>query len=107
MMQYIISDISSPLTFTELCHSTNLNETQLQELIEFSIVMPVAGTHTQEWLFEVASVSLIKKAARIHHDFAIDWEGIALVLNLLDEIEKLHTENNQLKKQLSRFTGKL
>jgi chaperone modulatory protein CbpM len=103
MMQFIISDVSSPLNFTELCHSTNLNETQLHELIEFSVVTPLAGNHMHEWLFEVASVSLIKKATRIHRDLAIDWAGIALILNLLDDIEKLQTENNQLKKQLSRF----
>lgn len=103
MMQFIISEINSPLNFSELCHSTDIDETQLHELIEFSIVTPVVGMHMHDWLFDVASVNLIKKATRIHYDLGIDWAGIGLVLNLLDDIEKLHAEKNQLKKQLNRF----
>jgi chaperone modulatory protein CbpM len=82
---------------------TNISETLLYELVEHSIVVPIFGIGSQEWLFSVTTVSIVKKATRIHRDLGIDWPGIALVLNLLDDIENLKADNEKLKKQLNRF----
>jgi chaperone modulatory protein CbpM len=103
MIQLIISEINPELNTEELCHCANISETLLYELVEHCIAVPVFGIDSQEWLFNVTTVSIVKKATRIHRDLAIDWSGIALVLSLLDDIENLKADNEKLKKQLSRF----
>ncbi len=105
MIQLIISEVNPQLNVEEFCHCASISETLLHELVEHSIAVPVAGVHAHEWLFNITTVSIVKKATRIHRDLAIDWAGIALALNLLDDIEKLKVENEHLKKQLSRFCG--
>lgn len=91
------------VSFAELCESVSINEEMMLELIGYGIVAPVQGNLPQEWLFSASAVNVVSKATRIHHDLAIDWADIALVLNLLEEVETLRTENAMLKQRLSRF----
>jgi len=91
------------INFDEFTLSVNINEERVLELVEYGIVIPASGEHAQEWLFNVDAVSTAKKALRLHRDLAIDWADIALVLNLLDEMEELRSENEMLKQRLNRF----
>jgi chaperone modulatory protein CbpM len=91
------------VSFADLCESVSINEELLLELIAHGIVAPIEGELREEWLFNVSAVNIASKATRIHRDLAIDWADIALVLNLLEEVETLHAENTLLKQRLSRF----
>ena len=91
------------VSFEELCEFSSITETLMVELIEHGVVTPVAGEVPAEWQFSISSVVAAKKASRLHHDLAMDWENIPLVLNLLEEIAALRTENDRLKQRLSRF----
>jgi chaperone modulatory protein CbpM len=91
------------VSFAELCESVSINEELMLELIEHGIVAPIQGELREEWLFSASAVNVVSKATRIHRDLAIDWADIALVLNLLEEVETLRTENAMLKQRLSRF----
>lgn len=91
------------VSFAELCQSVSLSEELLLELVAHGIVAPVQGELQEEWLFSVSAVNVISKAARLHRDLAIDWADIALVLRLLEEVDKLRTENAMLKQRLGRF----
>ena len=104
MTELIISDVNPELNITELCYCTGVSETLLQELVDYGVLVPEEKVDSHEWLFQVTAVETVKKATRIHRDLAIDWAGIALALNLLDDIEKLKIENRNLKIQLSRFS---
>jgi chaperone modulatory protein CbpM len=92
------------INFEELCQSVSISEAMILQLIEHGIVTPIQGNIPTEWLFNVATVSVAKKAARIHLELAIDWASIPLVLDLLTEIEALQIENAHLKNRLNRFT---
>jgi len=46
---------------------------------------------------------VVNKAIRLHRDLEIEWADIALVVDLLDEIDQLENENRQLKKQMNRL----
>lgn len=91
------------VSFEELCEFSSITETLMVELVEHGVVTPVAGAIPAEWQFSVAAVVVAKKASRIHHDLAMDWESIPLVLKLLEEIEILRAENSRLKQRLGRF----
>jgi len=100
------SEIFSPdfhLSFADLCASANIKADYIIELIDYDIIMPISGKIPQEWEFNLNAVTIVNKAARLHRDLEIDWADIALVLNLLEEIDQLKSENRQLKLQVERL----
>lgn len=104
-----LAKIYSPgfyLSFDELCLSANISKQSLMELIEHNIVTPFTEPQSLQSRFHVACVMQAKKAVRLYRDLEIDWSDLALVLTLLDEIERLKSENFQLKQQLERFFTK-
>ncbi len=89
--------------FEELCLSANISSDNIIELIDYNIITPISGKQPQEWQFNITAMRIVNKAARLHRDLEIDWADIGLILNLLDDIEYLRSENAQLKLQLKRF----
>jgi chaperone modulatory protein CbpM len=90
------------LSLTELCQATELPRDILFEIIDEGILDPV-GSSPENWQFSSHTVSVAKKAVRLHRDLDIDWPGIALAISLLEDLEQLRNENQQLKKRLQRF----
>jgi chaperone modulatory protein CbpM len=91
------------VTLQDLCQSVALDESILLEVIEHGIANPVSGSDAQSWLFEEHVVNVVKKAFRLHRDLGIEWQAIALVLELLEQRDQLQAENAQLRQRLSRF----
>ncbi|WP_428036896.1 chaperone modulator CbpM [Amphritea sp.] len=90
------------LSFSELCLQTGVAESMVVEIIEQGIVEPVGDT-PGEWLFSPAMLVLTKKAVRLHRDLDVNWAGIALAIELLNEVEQLREQNRYLQSRLSRF----
>ncbi|MFQ3322226.1 MAG: chaperone modulatory protein CbpM [Pseudomonadales bacterium] len=90
------------LSFTEICLQTGAAEAIVIEIVEQGIVEPT-GAGAGEWLFSPAMLIVTKKAVRLHLDLDMDWAGIALAIELLDEVEQLREKNRYLERRLSRF----
>ena len=90
------------LSFTEVCLQAGLAEDTVVEIIEQGIVEPI-GASSGEWLFSPAILILTKKAVRLHRDLDVDWAGVALAIELLNEVEQLREKNRYLQRRLSRF----
>lgn len=46
---------------------------------------------------------MTKRAVKLHQELELEWEGVALALELLQEVQQLRSENNMLKQRLGRF----
>jgi chaperone modulatory protein CbpM len=103
MLQITISEQDRWLSSEELCACSDIDSATLYELVEHSIAIPIQGEVIEQWQFSVTSLVSVKKATRIKRDLLLDWAGIALILDLLDEREELEHEIHNLKQQLSRF----
>ena len=103
MMQIIVTAQDNQLNSSELCLCSEISEAILYELVEHSIAVPLLGEQLTEWQFTVETVTLVKKAARIQRDLALDWSAIPLILQLLNERDELELANSMLKQQLERF----
>jgi len=57
------------------------------------------------WRFEDYELVVAKRAAKLHKDLEMEWEGVALALELLEEVQQLRSENRRLKQQLGRFVA--
>ena len=94
------------VSFEELCHVTELSSNIIIEIVEHGIVEP-EGNSPENWVFNAQMVVVTKKACRLHRDLGIDWQGIALAIVLLEEMEQLKSENQKLNSLLDRFvTGR-
>ncbi len=74
----------------------------IQSLIDHDIISPVRSSQG-EWLFEVHHLQRIKRALRLHRDLEVNLPGIAIVLDLLDEIESLEADKAILIRHFSRL----
>lgn len=97
-----MSEFLLTLELEELCESARLPREVLLEIVEVGIVEPLERRGDQ-WLFSVESLTLVRRAVRLHREFELDWPGIAVALRLLDEVELLRSENARLRQRLSRY----
>jgi chaperone modulatory protein CbpM len=76
------------LTLVELCQACNTEEQRIQEWIAEGLLEPV-GESPQDWRFSGESLRRARLALRLTRDLEIDPAGVALALDLLDEIAAL------------------
>lgn len=91
------------ISFTELSDVLCVQKQTLLDVIEYGIAEPVAGNSDHDWLFENSQVSVLKKALRLHNDLGVNWQGVAMILELLEQRDELLAENNRLQQRLGRF----
>ena len=96
--------IAFKLSIHELSRATGLDTQDLLSIVEHGIV-DAEGSAAQGWTFHRASIPTVQKAHRLHSDLGINWGGIALALDLLNELEQMREENRSLKRRLQRFSS--
>ncbi len=89
----IILDEQTELTLNDLCCACSSSAEWIIELVEEGALEPVnlkPLSHQQtQWRFSVTALQRARTAMRLQHDLGINLAGIALTLDLLDEINTL------------------
>ena len=98
--------MSSPLIvqldLAEFCEATDLSDVYVIEIVEHGILEP-QGQKPEDWLFDAHALAVAKRALKLQHDLDLEWQGVAVALDLLGEVELLRAENRMLKQRLGRF----
>ena len=98
--------MSSPLIvqldMAEFCEAADLSDVYVIEIVEHGILEP-QGAQPQDWRFNDYELLLAKRAAKLRRDLELEWEGVALALDLLEEVQQLRAENQMLKQRLARL----
>lgn len=81
------------LTLQDLCQDCGVHAETVIELVEHGVLLP-KGASPGHWQFVGQDLLRIKRALRLQRDLAVNLAGVALTLDLLDEIDDL---NRQLK----------
>lgn len=76
------------MSISELCHATNA-ETELVIAWVYEGILKPHGHSPDDWRFSGDSLRRTKKALRLYRDLEINTPGVAVVLDLLDEISRL------------------
>jgi chaperone modulatory protein CbpM len=76
------------LTLVELCQACQAPEPEIRALVVEGVLEPTGGT-PEEWRFAGASLRRARTALRLSRDLEVNLAGIALALDLLDEITAL------------------
>lgn len=90
MKDYMIAEIPpSSLPLRELCRVFDLRADEVVDLVEFGVIEPTRGRYPSDWHFSAAALMRLRRALRLQHDFRMNHAGVALALDLLDEIHYL------------------
>ena len=85
----VIEDDS--LTLEQLCDACGVHTDWVISLVEESIIEP-QGDQIQVWRFSGASLMRVNSALRLQRDLGINIAGIALALDLMEELESLRAQ---------------
>lgn len=84
-------------TMVELCRITGASHEDLAQWVEEGAFEP-QGAHVEEWRFSGTCLRRAITAQRLKSDLELNAPGVALALDLLDQIEAL-------RKQLARYSN--
>lgn len=95
----IIADYSQDtlLTIEELAEICGITPEQISELISYAILHP-QGKAQMEWRFDSMQIKRAQKAVRLQRDLEVNVAGIALVLDLMDELDMLRNRLRMMDK---------
>ena len=91
----ILLDEHLELSLNDLCRACSSSAEWVIELVEEGALEPI-GQEQSGWRFTGNSLCRAQTAMRLQRDLGINLAGIALALDLLDEIEAMRTQLRQL-----------
>jgi chaperone modulatory protein CbpM len=97
----IIADYTSQpsISFDELREQYNISDVFIHELIAYGIIH-LDDNHPGEWIFNPDQIRKLQTTLRLQRDLEVNLAGVALVLDLLDELEKLRARAEFLDKHI-------
>jgi chaperone modulatory protein CbpM len=102
----IVSEVvehTAVYTLHELCISCSVNPDWVAELVEQGAV-EVVGRARQDWQFTTLGVLRVAKAKRLERDLGLNLPGIALALDLLDQIDEMRAQMRSVREHAVRST---
>jgi chaperone modulatory protein CbpM len=82
---------STRLSLRDLCRMCAVDERHIVAFVEEG-VLTVVETAGGEWHFSGASLRRARLAVRLERDLELNLAGVALALELLDELEQMRRE---------------
>jgi chaperone modulatory protein CbpM len=84
-------DATTLCTLDEICLACNVDHNWIAELIEHGAIEPIGQTRS-DWHFTSVTIVRIAKARRLERDLGLNSPGVALALDLLDQIDDLRAQ---------------
>lgn len=93
------------VTVAEFCEREGVTFKLVFNLVELDIARPVAGERVEDWVFDATGAHWLEKALRLQRELEVEWEAVGMLVELLRQREELRSENEALRRQLSRFVA--
>ena len=90
------------LDLEDICQRLQTDESFVIRCVEFGIAEAEGETQAQ-WQFSFSSVMRLQKACRLQRDLEMDFAGLAMVLDLLEDVEDLRRQMRILEKRLEHW----
>ena len=87
---YIVEN-EARLTLRQLCDACAVRAEYIIELVDEGFIEP-SGIEKSHWCFSGVSIKRVQKAKRLQRDLGVNLAGVALALELIDEIEDLRAK---------------
>lgn len=76
------------LSIEELARACSAEAEWIVELVAVGVLVP-QGRETPDWRFRAADLTCARRVARLQRDFEASLDAAAVMLDLLDQIERL------------------
>ncbi|WP_339782654.1 chaperone modulator CbpM [uncultured Marinobacter sp.] len=101
----VMNSDGSTFTLHEVCERGECHAEFVIKLVNYGIIAPVEpATEARQWLFDVAALARLHKARRLQRDLKMNLPGLAMSLELLDEVQEMRREVDRLNRQLQQLT---
>ena len=91
-------------SLSEICERCGVHADIVVEMVEYGIVRPVAVQGDNDrWQFDTEALLRLSRAQRLRRDLELNPAGLALALELLDEIDALQGQVRMLQQQLQQL----
>ena len=91
----IIIEEETRLSLRELCEACAVHVEFIDELVDEGVIEP-SGIDKSHWCFTGISLQRIRTAKRLQQDLGINLAGVALALDLIEEVQLLRTQLHKL-----------
>ncbi len=95
----IVIDENQHLSFHEFCQLTSADESYLIEMINYGVLDP-EGETAEDWQFSFLQLRRYQQAEHLQHDLQLNLSGVALSLDLLEQLRTLRERIKKLEHQL-------
>jgi chaperone modulatory protein CbpM len=104
MVDITVSAVESATLFTlgEVCQRCGVHAEIVIEMVEHGVAEPASMDANQRWLFAGDALLRLRRAQRLRRDLQLNLPGVALSMELLDEVERLQQQIASLRHQLQR-----
>ena len=91
MLIGVLIEETTTISFVEVCQRYNIPEELLLEMLEQGL-FPNQPTEPQQVALDQKALRRLESAFRLHRDLGVNLPGVALALDLLDEIAQMRKE---------------
>ncbi|MDX1588409.1 MAG: chaperone modulator CbpM [Oleiphilaceae bacterium] len=84
-----IIDEQLQLSLHDLCCDGRVSAEFVLELVEYGVLQPLSGREPREWSFAGEDLVRLHRALRLQRDLQVNLPGLALSLELLEELQGL------------------
>ncbi|MAO12601.1 MULTISPECIES: chaperone modulator CbpM [Marinobacter] len=94
----------STFTLREICERGDCHAEFVIKLVSYGIIAPVDDVpEARQWQFDVDALARLQKAMRLQRDLKLNLPGLAVSLDLLDEVQDMRREIARLNQQLRQL----
>lgn len=77
------------VSFGYLCRSCGVDAEWAARLVEYGVIEPEGEGRAEQWQFRATQLRRVHMALHLQRDLNLNVPGVALALDLMDEIEDL------------------
>ena len=96
-----VLDETIELTLTELSQRCVCKTEFIIEMVQEGVLEP-QGERPEEWQFKGPDLVRLRRAIRLQQDLDVNLPGVALAMDLIEELEELRARLRQLESRFPR-----
>ncbi len=99
-----VEDPAGTFTLREICERGECHAEFVIKLVSHGVITPVNEvTNAGDWAFDLEALARLRRAQRLQRDLRINLPGLAMSLDLLDEVRDMRREVDRLNRLLAHF----
>lgn len=101
MSKQLIAESAVELTLRDVCERCAVSAEHIITLVDYGVVEP-QGRSYAEWRFSARSYLQLRRALRLQRDLSINAAGVALAMELLEQLQQAREEVSYLRRRMQR-----